>query len=98
MRASGKYQFTAYVAESRDASAFLDGLESELRRTLGKDDWSLRVINVLETPEKALVGEIFATPTITRELPQPLIKELANAANIRDVLVAVIDSDRPPLA
>ena len=87
------YRFTAYISEDAAASEFISELRSALHKHLDDDQWELEVVNVLEVPEKALQKDIFATPTLTRDLPGPLTKILINARKINEVLIAIINKD-----
>lgn len=91
MNPTNQYHFTAYITGSAEHSPLVQELREALSQALDTDTWTLDVVNVLEVPEKALSNDIFATPTIMRELPHPVVKVLANVARVRDILVAVID-------
>ena len=86
-----KFRFTAYVAGDPGASVFVNELRDALKSSFGPGEWELEIFNVLEVPEKALANDVFATPTLVRSFPEPVLKVLANAAQIREVLLAIVD-------
>jgi hypothetical protein len=69
---------------------------AELGRTMdqevGAGHWELDVIDVLEEPEKALQGDVFATPTLVRLVPLPVLKLLGDIAHSEKIL-SIIASD-----
>lgn len=51
--------------------------------------YSLTVIDVLEDPERAIKDAIVATPTLTRELPEPVEKVITDLRDKEGVLIGL---------
>lgn len=83
-------RLTLYYA-TQDA-AFIQNVE-ELRAALAKhlppESWTLEVVDVVEMPEIALKNDVFATPTLVRVFPEPLLKLLGEVVHADKVLAVV---------
>lgn len=65
---------------------------AELRNVLAEhfpDHHELEVVNVLQMPEKALEEGIFVTPTLVRNIPEPVLKVLGDLSNMRAALTKI---------
>ncbi|MCQ8182440.1 response regulator [Methylomonas sp. SURF-1] len=51
--------------------------------------WVFDVVEVLGMPEKALEKEIFATPMLVRDLPEPVLKLLGDLSRMSSVMAAI---------
>lgn len=51
--------------------------------------WVLDVVEVLGMPEKALEKEVFATPMLVRDLPEPVLKLLGDLSRMSSVMAAI---------
>lgn len=70
-----KLQLGLFVAGIDDeVQQQLDQLGLAMDREMGAGNWIIDVIDVLEEPEKALRSDIFATPTLVRVTPPPVLK------------------------
>lgn len=49
----------------------------------------IKLINVLDLPEQALENNIYATPTLRKIFPEPVVKVLADASKIANALILV---------
>jgi hypothetical protein len=49
----------------------------------------LDVVEVLGMPEKALEKDVFATPMLVREVPEPILKLLGDLSKMHSVLAAI---------
>jgi len=49
----------------------------------------IRVVNVLEHPEEAAEAGVFATPTLIRHSPRPMVRLLGDLMNVNKVLLAL---------
>lgn len=58
-------------AESRE---LIDAVNRVLCQSSADDKYFLEVVDVLDSPEKALERDIFATPTLVRNFPLPVVK------------------------
>lgn len=85
------YRFTIFVADSEQGAQMADDINNALEKSLPSAKWVIEVVDVLEVPEKALSKNIFATPTVVRDMPTPVVKVLANIANIEHVVLTIID-------
>jgi CheY-like chemotaxis protein len=88
--ASVKFVLTLYIAnhESVTDVLILD-LRAALRNSLQDGCWMLNIVDVLMMPEKALANDVFTTPTLVRELPEPVVKLLGNIAAMPKVMAIV---------
>jgi len=51
--------------------------------------WVFEVVEVLSMPEKALERDVFATPMLIRELPEPVLKLLGDLSRMSSVMAAI---------
>lgn len=80
------YCLKMYIASpSRRTQAISNGLTRELEKETG-GLFSLEVINVLESPERAVTDNIMATPTIIRETPLPAIRVTGNITDMKKIV------------
>lgn len=85
-----KFVLTLYLASHESVTdSLISSLRSALRETLAEGCWVLNVVDVLTMPEKALANDIFTTPTLVRELPEPVVKLLGNIASMPKVMAIV---------
>jgi circadian clock protein KaiB len=88
-RRADKYVLRLYVAGATERSrrAVLrvrKACETELR-----GGWELEVIDVYQQPLLARDGQIVATPTLVRELPQPVRRFIGDLANTSRLFVGL---------
>lgn len=83
-----EYVFTLYYIESAEVIAKIQDLEALLDDKM-EHPWKLQTINVLEHPEKAIQNEVFATPTLIRNLPEPVRRFIVNMAKIEEVFIEI---------
>jgi len=87
---SVKFVLTLYLANHEEVTdGIISTLRATLRETLPVGGWVLNVVDVLAMPEKALANDIFTTPTLVRELPEPVVKLLGNIAAMPKVMAIV---------
>ena len=85
-----KFVLTLYLANHESVTdSLITDLRAALRDTLPVGCWVLNVVDVLTMPEKALANDIFTTPTLVRELPEPVVKLLGNIALMPKVMAIV---------
>lgn len=85
--------YVAHLTPSIEAEFALlrDALEASY-----PGDYEMNVVNVLEMPEKAIEREVFVTPTVIRELPEPVLRILGDLSDHRSILTAIeLDGDTP---
>ncbi len=51
--------------------------------------WVLNVVEVLGMPEKALEKDVFATPMLVRDVPEPVLKLLGDLSRVPSVIAAI---------
>jgi hypothetical protein len=51
--------------------------------------WVFDVVEVLGMPEKALEKEVFATPMLVRDIPEPVLKLLGDLSRMSSVMAAI---------
>ena len=84
-----EYRFTLYVAGKTDA---IDKMIADLRREMDKvagSHFRMDVVNVLEMPEQAASANVFVTPTLVRDLPEPVCRIIGNLKDTGKVLLAM---------
>lgn len=87
---SVKFVLTLYIANHESVTDHLiTNLRAALRESLDEGCWALNVVDVLAMPEKALANDVFTTPTLVRELPEPVVKLLGNIAAMPQVMAIV---------
>jgi CheY-like chemotaxis protein len=85
-----KIMLTLYVVSvTPEIQQFMTQLSSVLAATYQPGFWSLNVVEVLGMPEKALEKDVFATPMLVREIPEPVLKLLGNLSKMHSVLAAI---------
>jgi len=85
-----KLQLSLYIVSlDNDATQLISSISSVLSSSYPADGWSLDVVEVLKTPEKALENEIFATPMLMRELPKPVIRLMGDLTSTQTVMAAI---------
>ncbi len=67
----------------------IDQLSKVLAETYQPGYWMLNLVEVLGMPEKALEKEIFATPMLVREVPEPILKLLGDLSKMNSVMAAI---------
>ncbi len=83
------YQLRLYVAgqTARSASA-LHNLEEICEKHL-RGKYRIEVVDLLVNPQLARGDQIFAVPTLVRQLPPPVKKIIGDLSNIERVLVGL---------
>lgn len=85
-----KIALTLYVVSvNPEVQKIINQLSSVLTATYRPGFWGLNVVEVLGMPEKALEKEVFATPMLVREIPEPVLKLLGDLSKMHSVLAAI---------
>lgn len=85
-----KISLTLYVVFiNAEIQHIITKLSNALSATYRPGFWSLNVVEVLRMPEKALENEVFATPMLVREVPEPVLKLLGDLSRMHSVLAAI---------
>lgn len=77
------------VVMNTQVQHFVNQLSQVLSSTYQPGYWTLEVVEVLGMPEKALEKNIFATPMLVREIPEPVLKLLGDLNKMPSVLAAI---------
>lgn len=87
---SRKIKLTLYVMSiNPEAQQFITQLKSELAASYQPGFWALDVVEVLSMPEKALEKDVFATPMLVRDIPEPILKLLGDLSKMHPMLATV---------
>lgn len=84
-----EYRFTLYVSRQTEA---IDELIEDLQRemeSVTQEGFVLDVVNVLEMPELAANADVFVTPTLVRDLPEPVRRIIGNLKDTGKVILAM---------
>ncbi|MDO9213675.1 MAG: response regulator [Methylococcales bacterium] len=85
-----KLILTLYVVSlNEEFKQFIDRLSAVLKVTYQPEEWKLEVIEVLYVPEKALANDVFATPMLVRELPEPVLRVLGDLSKMPSIIAAI---------
>jgi CheY-like chemotaxis protein len=85
-----KIMLTLYVVSvSPEIQKIIDQLSNVLAAAYRPGFWGLDVVEVLGMPEKALEKDVFATPMLVREVPEPILKLLGDLSKMHSVLAAI---------
>lgn len=85
-----RISLTLYVvAVNAEIQKVIDQLSAVLAATYRAGYWVLNVVEVLGMPEKALEKDVFATPMLVREVPEPVLKLLGDLSRMHSVLSAI---------
>lgn len=82
------YKLRLYYIENTESENEIAHFKQVLENKLpGK--WSLETINVLEEPELAAQNDIFATPTLVRDMPEPAKKLILDLSKLDDIFLSI---------
>lgn len=85
-----KITLTLYVVlVNAEVQRLVNQLSQVLGATYRPGFWILNVVEVLGMPEKALEKDVFATPMLVREVPEPILKLLGDLSKMHSVLAAI---------
>ncbi|MGZ5000333.1 MAG: response regulator [Methylomonas sp.] len=88
--AQHKMVLTLYVRSiDGEARRLIAQLTAELANLYDIGQWSLDVVEVLSMPEKALEKDVFATPMLVRDVPEPVLKLLGDLSRVHSIIAAV---------
>lgn len=85
-----KLSLTLYIVSLNDEfKAFIERLKAVLSASYHSDEWHLDIVEVLHMPEKALENDVFATPMLVRELPEPVLHVLGDLSKMSSIIAAI---------
>lgn len=89
-KSNKKIVLTLYVvAITPEVKQFITQASSVLAASYQPGCWSLEVVEVLSMPEKALSKNVFATPMLVREIPEPIYKLLGELSKMHSMLATI---------
>ena len=83
------WNLTLYVAGQTPKSIEAFANLKEICETHLKDNYIIKVVDLVENPELAKNDQILAIPTLVRKLPEPIKKIIGTLANEEKVLVGL---------
>ena len=85
-----KLVLTLYVVSlNQDTRRMVEQISALLAGIYEPGHWVFDVIEVLGMPEKALEKEVFATPMLVRDIPEPVLKLLGDLSRMSSVMAAI---------
>ena len=85
-----KLVLTLYVVSlNRETRRLVEQITAALTRLYEPGHWVFDVVEVLDMPEKALEKDVFATPMLVRDLPEPVLKLLGDLSRMSSVIGAI---------
>ena len=85
-----KLVLTLYVVSLNTETRRLVGQMTAVLNTLYEPGyWVFDVVEVLGMPEKALEKDVFATPMLVRNVPEPVLKLLGDLSRMSSVIAAI---------
>ncbi|MCB1876894.1 MAG: hypothetical protein KDH88_13055 [Chromatiales bacterium] len=90
-------ELTLYLAhQTAETDRLVDELKLNLEAKL-PGQWRLEVVDVVAMPELALAHDVFATPTLVRTAPEPVVKVLGSLAKIKEASITITIDPQHPL-
>ena len=85
-----KLVLTLYVVSlNTETRRLVEQITEALSKLYDPGHWVLDVVEVLGMPEKALEKDVFATPMLVRDVPEPVLKLLGDLSRIPSVIAAI---------
>ncbi len=85
-----KLMLTLYIVSmNAEFKQFIERVSEALNTSYRPEDWNLDVVEVLYMPEKALANDVFATPMLVRELPEPVLHVLGDLSRMPSIIGAI---------
>ncbi|PPK74222.1 KaiB-like protein [Methylobacter tundripaludum] len=85
-----KLVLTLYVVSlNNETRRLVEQITAALANLYDPGQWVLDVVEVLGMPEKALEKDVFATPMLVRDVPEPVLKLLGDLSRVPSVIAAI---------
>jgi CheY-like chemotaxis protein len=85
-----KLVLTLYVVSlNSETRRLVEQMSMALAKLYDPGHWVLDVVEVLGMPEKALEKDVFATPMLVRDVPEPVLKLLGDLSRVPSVIAAI---------
>ncbi len=90
IQGSRKIMLTLYVVSvNPEVKQFIARISSELAASYQPGLWALDVVEVLSMPEKALQKNVYATPMLVRDIPEPILKLLGDLSKMHTMMATL---------
>jgi hypothetical protein len=70
----------------------MDEISNAMTLIVGARNWRVELIDVFEDPDRALEADIFATPTLVRQIPKPVMKFIGDIVMSKNLLLGVANN------
>lgn len=88
--AQHKLVLTLYVVSlNNETRRLVEQITVALSNLYEPGQWVFDVVEVLGMPEKALEKDVFATPMLVRDMPEPVLKLLGDLSRVPSVIAAI---------
>ncbi len=85
-----KLVLTLYVVSlNGESRRLVEQISAALANLYDSGYWILDIVEVLGMPEKALEKDVFATPMLVRDVPEPVLKLLGDLSRMPSVIAAI---------
>lgn len=85
-----KLVLTLYVVSlNNETRRLVEQITVALAKLYDPGQWVLDVVEVLGMPEKALEKDVFATPMLVRDMPEPVLKLLGDLSRVPSIIAAI---------
>ncbi|MEF3076201.1 response regulator [Methylobacter sp. Wu1] len=85
-----KLVLTLYVVSlNNETRRLVEQITAALANLYDPGHWVLNVVEVLGMPEKALEKDVFATPMLVRDMPEPVLKLLGDLSRVPSIIAAI---------
>jgi len=85
-----KLALTLYVVSlNSETRRLVEQITAALTNLYEPGQWVFDVVEVLGMPEKALEKDVFATPMLVRNVPEPVLKLLGDLSRVPSVIAAI---------
>jgi CheY-like chemotaxis protein len=85
-----KLVLTLYVVSlNSETRRLVEQMTAALAHLYDPGQWVLDVVEVLGMPEKALEKDVFATPMLVRDVPEPVLKLLGDLSKVPSIMAAI---------
>jgi hypothetical protein len=77
------------VSLNSETRRLVEQMTAALAHLYDPGQWVLDVVEVLGMPEKALEKDVFATPMLVRDVPEPVLKLLGDLSKVPSIMAAI---------
>ena len=84
------YKFKLFYVANKSSESKIAAFKESLQTNMS-EAWDLELIDVMEKPEIAAENNIFATPTLIRNLPEPVKKLIIDLSKLNDIVLQLTE-------